>query len=88
MNTTSLPPRILSAERPRPEAAEAMAGSGMPEPPLLAEEVFSAVLEKTLQGDKAIATIEDRVWRESEEVGVAISPSDVLLLDDSGRRLR
>ena len=58
MNTTSLPPRALSAERPRLEAAEAMAGSGMPEPPLLAEEVFSAVLEKTLQGDKAIAPIE------------------------------
>jgi spermidine/putrescine transport system ATP-binding protein len=37
---------------------------------------------------QAIATIEDRVWREGEEVGVAIAPSDVLLLDEAGRRLR
>ena len=37
---------------------------------------------------QAIATIDDRVWREGEEVSIAIAPSDVLLLDEAGRRLR
>jgi ABC-type Fe3+/spermidine/putrescine transport system ATPase subunit len=37
---------------------------------------------------QAIATIEDRVWREGEDVAVTISPADVLLLDGNGRRLR
>ena len=37
---------------------------------------------------QAISTIEDRVWREGEEVSVSIAPADVLLLDESGRRLR
>ena len=37
---------------------------------------------------QAIATIEDRVWREGEEVSVTIAPQDVLLLDENGRRLR
>jgi ABC-type Fe3+/spermidine/putrescine transport system ATPase subunit len=37
---------------------------------------------------QAISTIDDRVWREGEEVSVSIAPSDVLLLDEAGRRLR
>lgn len=37
---------------------------------------------------QSIATIDDRVWREGEEVSIAIAPADVLLLDESGHRLR
>lgn len=36
---------------------------------------------------QSIATIEDRVWREGEEVSISISPADVLLLGEDGRRL-
>ncbi len=36
---------------------------------------------------QSIATIDERVWREGEEVSVGISPSDVLLLDEAGHRL-
>jgi ABC-type Fe3+/spermidine/putrescine transport system ATPase subunit len=37
---------------------------------------------------QSIATIEDRVWKEGEEVSVSIAPSDCQLLDEGGRRLR
>jgi spermidine/putrescine transport system ATP-binding protein len=37
---------------------------------------------------QSIATIDDRVWREGEEVSIAIAPADVLLLDEGGHRLR
>jgi ABC-type Fe3+/spermidine/putrescine transport system ATPase subunit len=37
---------------------------------------------------QAISTIEDRVWKEGEEVSVSISPADCLLLDTNGRRLK
>ena len=37
---------------------------------------------------QSIATIDDRVWREREEVSITIAPADVLLLDESGHRLR
>ena len=36
---------------------------------------------------QSISTIEDRVWREGEEIGISINPTDCLLLDESGRRL-
>jgi len=36
---------------------------------------------------QSIATIDERVWREGEEVSIGISPSDVLLLDEAGHRL-
>jgi spermidine/putrescine transport system ATP-binding protein len=36
---------------------------------------------------QSIATIEDRVWRENEDVSITIAPSDVLLLGADGRRL-
>lgn len=36
---------------------------------------------------QSIATIEERVWRENEDVSVTIAPSDVLLLGADGRRL-
>ena len=48
----------------------------------------SYLVELAGQTVQAIATIEDRVWREGEEVSVAIAPADVLLLDENGRRLR
>ena len=37
---------------------------------------------------QSIATIDDRVWREGEEVSISVAPGDVLLLDESGHRLR
>jgi ABC-type Fe3+/spermidine/putrescine transport system ATPase subunit len=37
---------------------------------------------------QSIATIDDRVWREGEDVSIAIAPADVLLLDEGGHRLR
>ncbi len=37
---------------------------------------------------QAIATIEDRVWREGETVDIAINPTDCLLLDEGGKRMR
>ena len=37
---------------------------------------------------QAIAAIEDRIWREGEAVKVTIAPSDCLLLDETGHRLR
>ncbi|WP_421696074.1 ABC transporter ATP-binding protein [Aestuariivirga sp.] len=37
---------------------------------------------------QSIATIDDRVWREGEEVSIAIAPGEVLLLGESGHRLR
>ena len=59
MNTTSLPPRALSAtERPLPQTPETMAGAEMTALALPPEEAFATLLEKTLQGDKAIAPIE------------------------------
>jgi spermidine/putrescine transport system ATP-binding protein len=36
---------------------------------------------------QSIATIEDRVWRENEDVSITIAPTDVLLLGADGRRL-
>ena len=50
----------------------------------------SAAYFVDLAGEKlqAIATIDDRVWREGEEVSIIISPADVLLLGENGRRLR
>jgi ABC-type Fe3+/spermidine/putrescine transport system ATPase subunit len=36
---------------------------------------------------QANSTIDDRVWREGETVSVTIAPSDVMLLDETGRRL-
>lgn len=38
--------------------------------------------------DDRRSTIDDRAWREGEEVSIAIAPADVLLLDESGHRLR
>ena len=37
---------------------------------------------------QSIATIDDRVWREGEEVSLTIAPADCLLLDANGKRLR
>jgi ABC-type Fe3+/spermidine/putrescine transport system ATPase subunit len=37
---------------------------------------------------QAIATIEDRVWHDGEAVSITVAPSDVLLLDAQGHRLR
>lgn len=37
---------------------------------------------------QAIATIDDRVWHDGEAVAISIAPADVLLLDESGRRMR
>jgi ABC-type Fe3+/spermidine/putrescine transport system ATPase subunit len=37
---------------------------------------------------QSISTIDDRVWREGEEVSIAIAPADVLLLDEGGHRLK
>ena len=36
---------------------------------------------------QSISTIDDRVWREGEEVSIAVAPVDVLLLDEGGHRL-
>lgn len=59
MNASSLPARALSAtERPLPQTPETMAGAEMTALALPPEEAFATLLEKTLQGDKAIATIE------------------------------
>ena len=36
---------------------------------------------------QSISTIEDRVWKEGEEISIAINPADCQLLDANGRRL-
>jgi ABC-type Fe3+/spermidine/putrescine transport system ATPase subunit len=37
---------------------------------------------------QSISTIEDRVWKEGEDISIAINPADCQLLDENGRRLR
>ena len=48
----------------------------------------SYLIDSNGQSLQAIAMIDDRVWREGEEVSLAIAPADCLLLDSQGRRLR